>query len=52
MEQLIRFNGVMVLLTTGQSIGEVQSFLDRADVVISVYPKEDGGVKIIKEQHG
>lgn len=38
MEQLIEFNGVKVLLTTGQTLQEVQSFLGQADVIFSVYP--------------
>lgn len=37
MEQLILFNGVKILLTTGQSEAEVQSHWDKANVVISVY---------------
>lgn len=40
MEQLIVFNGVYVLLTTGKTLSEVQNFLDLADAVISVYPKQ------------
>lgn len=39
MEQLIEFNGVRVLLTTGETIAEVQNFIDQADVIISVYPQ-------------
>lgn len=46
MEQLIVFNGVRVVLTTGQSLSEVQSFLDGADVVISVYPR---WVRVLRE---
>jgi hypothetical protein len=38
MEQYIEFNGVRVVLTTGQTLDEVQSFTDVADVIISVYP--------------
>jgi hypothetical protein len=45
---LILFNGVKILLTTGQSLSEVQNFLDQADVVISVYP---GDVRILREQN-
>lgn len=45
MEQLILFNGVKVLLTTGQQLSEVQNFLEMADVVISVYPDN---VKILR----
>lgn len=45
MEQFIEFNGVKILLTTGQDLSEVQSFLADADVVISVYPKS---VKVLK----
>ena len=40
MEQLIEFNGVKILLTTGQSEREVQNWWDIADVVISVYPDD------------
>lgn len=49
MEQLIEFNGVKVLLTTGQKLSEVQNFLDVADAVISVYPSE---VRILKQTPG
>lgn len=47
MEELIEFNGVRVVLTTGQRLSEVQNFLAVADVVISVYP---GKVCILKQQ--
>lgn len=47
METLLEFNGVKILLTTGSDLSEVQSFLEQADVVISVYPDS---VKILKEQ--
>lgn len=40
MEQLVVFNGVRVLLTTGRSMREVQSFADQADVVLSIYPEK------------
>ena len=40
MEQLIEFNGVKILLTTGQTAWEVQNWFDQADVVLSVYPDE------------
>jgi hypothetical protein len=38
-EQLIDFNGVKVLLTTGQRLSEVQNYLAEADVVFSVYAR-------------
>lgn len=38
MEQLIEFNGLRVLLTTGQTLSEVQNFEHVADLIISVYP--------------
>lgn len=38
MEQLILFNGVRILLTTGQTVQEVQNYVDQADVILSVYP--------------
>lgn len=44
MEQLIEFNGVKVLLTTGQSLNEVQNMASEADVIISVYP---GNVRVL-----
>lgn len=47
MEQLVIFNGVKVLLTTGQCFSEVQNFLDQADVVISVYP---GQIAILTDE--
>lgn len=47
MEQLIDFNGVKVLLTTGQSLHEVQNMLDEADVVISVYP---GDIRMLMDK--
>jgi len=43
-EQLIEFNGVKVLLTTGQSLNEVQNMASEADVIISVYP---GNVRVL-----
>ncbi len=36
------FNGVRVLLTTGEREHEVQNLYDQADVVISVYPPPIG----------
>ena len=47
MEQLIDFNGVKVLLTTGQSLSEVQNHLEEADLVISVYSHE---VRILRRK--
>lgn len=38
MEQLITFNGVRILLTTGKTLSEVQNFIGEADVILSVYP--------------
>lgn len=38
METLLVFNGVRVLLTTGETLHEVQNCLYEADVVISIYP--------------
>lgn len=38
METLIEFNDVKVILTTGQTMQEVQSFTGVGDVFISVYP--------------
>lgn len=41
MEQLIEFNGVKILLTTGQSLHEVQNlFNGEADLILSVYPED------------
>lgn len=37
MEQIFEFNGVKILLTTGERLSEVQNFADYADVIISVY---------------
>ena len=37
----------MVLLTTGSRLHEVQNYVDRADVIISVYP---GEVRILRAQ--
>ena len=48
MDQLVEFNGVKVLLTTGQTLNEVQSFLDEADVVISVYSHE---LRVIRHKY-
>lgn len=45
MEQFISFNGVQILLTTGESLHKVQSIADEADVILSVYP---GRVRILK----
>lgn len=44
MEQLIDFNGVKLVLTTGEHMDEVQNFLDEGDYFISVYP---GRLKLI-----
>ena len=45
-EALLTFNGVKILLTTGQRMSEVQNFLgERPDIVISVYP---GDVRILQ----
>ncbi len=46
MEQFIIFNGVKVLLTTGETLSEVQNLSEEADVIISVYP---GRVQILKQ---
>lgn len=46
MEKLIIFNGVKVVLTTGQSMSEVQNFLDEGQVFISVYA---GSMKILSD---
>jgi hypothetical protein len=48
MEYLVTFNQIKVLLTTGQNLSEVQSMIQQADVIISVYKPEDGGVKVLK----
>jgi len=46
MEQLVEFNGVKILLTTGESLHEVQNFLDEdPDIILSVYP---GRLRILK----
>ncbi len=45
MERWLEFNGVKVLLTTGEHESEVQSFFEEAYVVISVYPDR---VKVLK----
>lgn len=37
-DELIHFNGVKVLLTTGREPREVQNYFDEADLVISIYP--------------
>jgi hypothetical protein len=47
MEQLIEFNGVRVVLTTGQSMREVQNFVDDGDVFISVY---QGATRILLDK--
>ena len=44
MEQLILFNGVRVVLTTGQAMREVQNFVDEGDVFISVH---QGDVRVL-----
>jgi hypothetical protein len=46
-EARILFNGVVVVLTTGEQMSEVQNYVDEADVIISVYPH---GTKILKEK--
>jgi hypothetical protein len=51
MEQLIDFNGVKVLLTTGQTQWEVQNFWDEADVVFSVYPHAVQCLKCVTVPH-
>lgn len=38
MEQLINFNGVKVLLTTGETSSEVQSYFKEADLIVAVHP--------------
>lgn len=46
MEQLIVFNGVKILLTTGQTLSEIQNFLEfKPDIIISVYP---GDVRVLE----
>lgn len=45
MEQKILFNGVVVVLTTGSTLDEVQNFFDEAEVIVSVYADE---VKILR----
>lgn len=40
MEQLIVFNGVKILLTTGQNLYEIQNFTEEnLDVILSVNPE-------------
>ena len=46
MEKLLIFNGLKILLTTGQCLSEVQSYLDHdPDIILSIYR---GDVRIIK----
>lgn len=47
MEQLIEFNGVKILMTTGEQRSEVQNWFDEADIVIAVYPDR---VRVIKRR--
>ena len=49
MEQLILFNNVRVVLTTAQSMREVQNFLDEGDVFITVY---QGATRILLDPTG
>jgi hypothetical protein len=47
MDWVLFFNDVKVMLTTAQDLSEVQTS-KHADVIISIYKKEDGGVMILK----
>lgn len=47
MEQLMSFNGVKVLFTTGQSLREIQAgdWIEQADLILSIYKDE---VRVLK----
>jgi hypothetical protein len=47
MDWVLFFNDVKVMLTTAQSLDEVQT-RHHADVIISIYPPSQGGVMILR----
>lgn len=47
MDQVMTFNGVTIVFTTGQSMSEVQALKwgQSADIVLSIYP---GDIRVLK----
>ncbi len=50
METPLNFNGVYVLLTTGQNLDEIQGLTHMADVILSVYP--DHQIRVLWDRWG